>query len=126
MAELTQDQFLQRYGNLMVQLWGMPALLDRFKKEPSAVLKEHGLDPERAQVNLLKPGTPNDLGVTDATMESAYKLWTDGKKRGKIPFYFVEQPPEGAGGEALSDSDLMAIAGGWSISCCSCTPCCCC
>jgi hypothetical protein len=26
----------------------------------------------------------------------------------------------------LSDEELMAVAGGWKISCCSCTPCCCC
>jgi len=126
MAEITQDQFLQRYGNLMVQIWGMPALLERFKKEPGTVLTEHGLDPERANVKLLSPGTPNDLGIADATMESAFKLWTEGKKRGTIPFYYVEQPPEGLGGEPLSDSELMAVAGGWTVSSCCCSPCCCC
>jgi len=125
MAEITQTQFLQRYGNLMVQIWGMPALLDRFQKEPNAVLKEHGLDTDNAKVTLLKPGTPNALGITDSTAESAYQLWVEGKKKGNIPFYFVAHPPEGTGGEALSDSELMSVAGGWSISCCSCTPCCC-
>jgi hypothetical protein len=126
MAEISQDQFLQRYGNLMVQLWGMPALLTRFKKEPAAVLKEHGLDSGTAKVKLLKPGEPNELGITSPTMESAYQLWIQGKYKGTIPFYFVDHPPEGAGGEALSDSELMAVAGGLSISCCCCSPCCCC
>lgn len=127
MAELTQDQFLQRYGNLMVHIWGMPALLERFQKDPGTVLKEHGLDSESAKVTLLTPGTPNALGVTDQTMESQYKMWTEGKKKGNIPFYYVAQPPEGAGGEALSDSELMAVAGGGDISCCCCcTPCCSC
>lgn len=126
MAEISQDQFLQRYGNLMIQIWGMPALLARFKTSPAAVLKEHGLDPGSASITLLSPGTPNSLGVTNATMESAYQLWTEGKKKGAIPFYFIEHPPEGTGGEALSDSELMAVAGGLSISCCCCTPCCSC
>ncbi|HEY2379674.1 MAG TPA: hypothetical protein VGK48_00710 [Terriglobia bacterium] len=125
MAEITQAQFLQRYGNLMVQIWGMPSLLDRFKKEPSAVLKEHGLDAEKASVTLLQPGAPNSLGITDTTADSAYQLWVEGKKKGNIPFYFVAHPPEGTGSEALSDSELMSVAGGLSISSCCCTPCCC-
>ncbi|HEY2380629.1 MAG TPA: hypothetical protein VGK48_05545 [Terriglobia bacterium] len=126
MAEITQAQFLQRYGNLMVQIWGMPSLLDRFKKEPTAVLKEHGLDTGKASVTLLQPGTPNALGINDSTAESAYQLWVEGQKKGNIPFYFVSQPPEGTGSESLSDSELMAVAGGaLSISSCCCTPCCC-
>jgi hypothetical protein len=127
MAELTQDQFLQRYGNLMVLIWGMPALLERFQNEPAAVLKENGLDPGNAKVTLLSPGTPNSLGVTDATMESQFRMWTEGKKKGDIPFYYVAKPPEGTGGEPLSDAELMAVAGGGDISCCCCcTPCCSC
>lgn len=127
MPEINQDQFLQRYGNTMVHLWGMPALLERFKKEPTVVLKEYGLDPGSASITLLSPGMPNELGITDPTAESQFKLWTEGKKKGRIPFYFVEQPPEGLGGEAISDSELMAVAGGGDISCCCCcTPCCSC
>jgi len=125
MAEITQTQFLQRYGNLMVQVWGLPALLERFEREPSAVLKEHGLDTERASVTLLTPGTPNALGITDSTAESAYQLWVEGKKKGNIPFYFIAQPPDGTGSEAISDDELMAVAGGISICSCSCCPCCC-
>ena len=126
MAELTQENFLQRYGNLMVQIWGVPALKDRFKKDPTAVLKEYGMDTEGARVTLLGPGMPNALGITDCTMESQYRLWVQGKQKGDIPFYYVEQAPEGAGREALTDEELMAVAGGWSISCCCCTPCCSC
>jgi hypothetical protein len=127
MADITQDQFLQRYGQIMVHLWGMPALLDRFKKEPDKVLKEYGLDPGTAKVTLLKPGTKNDLGITEQTMESQHRLWTEGKAKGNIPFYYVEEPPEGTGGEAISDAELMAVAGGGTISCCCCcSPCCSC
>jgi|SRR5215475_8757506 len=125
MAEITEDQFLQRYGNLMLQIWGVPALLERFKKEPGSVLKEYGLDPEKATVTLLTPGNPNALGIMDASEHGAFTLWIQGKAAGNIPVYFLEQPPEGVGGEELSDSELMSVAGGLSISCCSCTPCCC-
>jgi hypothetical protein len=131
MAEISQDQFLQRYGNLMLQIWGVPALLERFKKEPSKVLTEYGLDPEKAGVTLLAPGAPNALGVKDSSEESAYTLWIQGKAAGNIPFYFVEQAPEGVAGQGLSDTELMAVAGGASsaslainISCCCCSPCC--
>lgn len=127
MAELSKEQFLQRYGNLMIHIWGMPALLERFRKEAAVVLKEHGLDTDKAAVTLLKPGEPNALGVTDSTADSQYQLWIEGKKAGNIPFYYVDQPPEGAGGEAITDAELMSVAGGGGISCCcSCTPCCCC
>ena len=127
MAEITEDQFLQRYGNLMLQIWGVPALLERFKKEPPQVLKEYGLDPQKADVTLLAPGTPNALGITDSSEHGAYTLWIQGKAAGNIPFYYLEQAPEGVGGQGLSDSELMAVAGGLdiSISCCCCTPCCC-
>lgn len=83
MADITQDQFLQRYGNIMVHIWGMPALLERFKREPQTVLKEYGLDPGAAKVALLTPGTPNELGITDQTMESQFRLWTEGKQLGR-------------------------------------------
>ncbi len=128
MAELSQEQFLQRWGNLLVHSWGMPALKERFKSEPAEVLKEYGLDPDGATITLLAPGTPNDLGITDQTFESQYRLWMQGKQRGNIPLYYVEEPPEGVGGEQLSDEELMAVAGGVDTvsCCCCCTPCCSC
>lgn len=127
MADLTQEQFLQRYGNFMVHIWGMPALLTRFQSDPTTVLKEYGLDAGNAKITLLKPGTSNSLGIKDPTAESQFALWSQGKAKGDIPFYYVTEPPEGVGGEAISDEELMAVAGGGSVSCCcSCTPCCCC
>jgi hypothetical protein len=123
MAEVSQEQFLRSYGTVIVQNWAMPAFKERLKREPATVLKEFGLDPEGATVTILAPGTPNALGISDATAESQYRLWVQGKQRGNIPFYVSDEPPEGAGGEALTDEELMAVAGG--ISCCCCTPCCC-
>lgn len=127
MAELTQEQFLQRYGNFMVHLWGMPALLTRFKSDAATVLKEYGLDAGTAKVVILTPGSKNNLNITEPTAQSQFELWTKGKAKGEISFYYVAQPPEGIGGEAISDEELMAVAGGGNISCCCCcTPCCSC
>jgi hypothetical protein len=126
MAEISEEQFLQRYGSLIVQSWAMPAFKERLGSEPAVVLKEFGLDPGTARITVLKPGTPNALGVTDATVESQYRMWVQGKQQGNIPLYIADEPPEGAGGEVLSDEELMAVAGGWSVSCCCCTPCCSC
>jgi hypothetical protein len=127
MAEVSEDRFLQIYGNIIVQSWALPAFKERLESETAEVLKEYGLDPGNATITLLQPNQPNALGVTDKTAESQYQMWILGKQRGNIPFYVADEPPEGAGGEALSDEELMALAGGgWSVSCCSCTPCCCC
>ncbi len=121
MATMSEERFLQSYGNFLVQAWSQAELKNRFKANPAAVLKEFGLDAGGATINILAPGQ-----VTAAsTKESQVALWNDGVNTGKIDFYFPETPPEGMPGE-LSDSDLEAVAGGWSISCCSCTPCCCC
>lgn len=119
---VSEEKFLQVYGNVLVQAWGDPAVKARMKAEPAAVLKEYGLDAQGATINLLPPGAPGP----NATAESQCRLWNDGVKSGTIDFYFPEEPPEGVSGMELSESELEAVAGGWSVSCCSCTPCCCC
>lgn len=128
MAEVSEERFLQIYGNVIVHSWAMPAFKTRLEREPAVVLKEYGLDPGTATVTILRPNQPNALGITDKTMSSQYQLWLQGKQRGNIPFYVADEPPEGTGGEQLSDEELMAVAGGvGDISCCCCcTPCCSC
>jgi hypothetical protein len=122
MADISTDKFLQAYGNFLVSAWGAPALKNRFKKDPEKVLKEFGLDPEGAKVIIEPPGSPS----TQATPESAAKLWNDGKKAGRIRFLFPEEPPADLKTGVLSDKELEAVAGGVGNICCCCTPCCCC
>jgi hypothetical protein len=122
MAEISNEKFLHAYGSLLVMSWGNPALKKRLKADPAKVLKEFGLDSEGAEVVLEAPGPPNP----QATPESAVKLWNDGKKAGRIRFIYPEEPPQDLKTAVLSDQDLEAIAGGWSIGSCCCTPCCSC
>ena len=125
MAEVSTEKFLQCYGNLLVQAWGMPALMERLKADPKAVLKEFGLDAGDSKVNYLVPGQPNNLSITEPSAESQAELWNHGLTAGEIDLYIPDSPPEDAGSTELSDEELMEVAGGWSISCCCCSPCCC-
>jgi hypothetical protein len=115
---MSEQKFLHAYGNFLVQSWASPPLRNRFRAEPALILKEFGLDPEGVKINILPPG---ERGPNTAP-ESEVVLWNEGKKSGTIDFYYPEQPPEGVANMELTDEQLEAIAGGWSISCCCCTP----
>jgi hypothetical protein len=126
MPDISSEKFLNAYGSFLVQAWGLPPLKNRFKKDPEKVLKEFGLDPEGAKVTIEPPGPKS----TQATPESAVKLWNDGKKAGHIRFIFPEEPPSDLKTKTLNDHQLEVIAGGVEAImgdyCCCCTPCCCC
>ncbi len=125
MADIPEQVFLHKYGEFLIQCWGDPALKKKFKDSPEATLKAFGLDPEGARINILAPGSTG-APPEQTTAESQARLWNEGKRSGTIDFYFPDEPPEQIAGHELSDEELMAVAGGWSISCCSCSPCCCC
>jgi hypothetical protein len=119
---VSEERFLQIYGNLLVQTWGDAQLKARFKANPAEVLKEYGLDCGEAEVVLM---TPWAEATEECTPESQVRMWNEGLAAGKINFVYPENPPEGVSGE-LSEEQLEAVAGGWSVGSCSCTPCCCC
>jgi hypothetical protein len=122
MGDVSTEKFLHAYGNFLVQSWGNPALKARFKSSPESVLKEFGLDPEGAKIKIDKPEGPS----SQYTPESQVKLWNEGKKSGTIRFIYPEEPPQDLKTAELTDQELEAIAGGWSIGSCCCSPCCCC
>ncbi len=125
MAEVSEQKFLHIYGNLLIQCWGNPAVKEEFKEDPAKVLRAFGLDAGTAQIVVRVPGSMNNDPST-WTPESQARLWNEGLKTGSIDFFFPEEPPENVVNADMTDEELEAIAGGWSISCCSCTPCCCC
>ena len=120
--QISDEKFLQIYGNLLVNTWAFPELKSRFKANPAEVLKEFGLDPGTAKVVL---AVPWETAGPECTPESQVKLWNDGLKSGMIQFVYPEEPPEGMVGAELSEQQLEAVAGG-GYYCCCCTPCCSC
>ncbi|HPY74224.1 MAG: hypothetical protein KBC30_03085 [Planctomycetes bacterium] len=119
---VTEEKFLQIYGNLLVQTWGDAELKARFMNNPAEVLKEFGLDAGNATIELI---SPQEEATPECTPESQVKMWNEGLQSGKIQFVYPENPPEGISGE-LSEEQLEAVAGGWSVGSCCCTPCCSC
>ena len=120
MGDLSNQKFLSSYGALLTAVWGDESLKAKFKANPASVLKDYGLDPGSAKVNLVAPG---DMGE-DTTPESQVKLWNEGVGAGSIIFYFPEEVPEGSANMEISEEALEAVAGGGA--CCCCSPCCCC
>ena len=121
---ISVEEFLQVYGNLLVQTWGDDELKARFLSHPEEVLREFGLDCGNATVELVSPLSEM---VEEATPESQVQLWNEGLKTGKIRFIYPENPPEEISSE-LAEAQLEAVAGGNGYYCtaCCCTPCCCC
>ena len=119
---VAEEKFLQIYGNLLVHTWGDAELKARFMANPAEVLREFGLDAGNATVELY---SPLEEITEECTPESQVRMWNEGLQTGTIKFIYPENPPEGLSGE-LTEEELEAVAGGWSIGSCSCSPCCCC
>ncbi len=118
---VTQERFLQVYGNILMRTWEDTALKARFLASPAEVLREFGLDAGSSSIKVIEPWQAAD--PTQCTPESAVKLWNTGLESGEITFVYPSQLPEGAAGVQLSVSQMEAISGGCG---CCCTPCCCC
>jgi hypothetical protein len=118
---VTQERFLQVYGNVLMRTWEDVALKRRFLENPAEVLREFGLDAGSASIKVIEPWQAAD--PAQCTPESAVMLWNKGLESGEITFVYPSQLPEGAAGVQLSVAQMEAISGGCG---CCCTPCCCC
>jgi len=126
MPDIPEPLFTRLYGEIHTTAWADPKVKNSLLKEPSKVLKAFGLDPEGAKVVIKHPvpGAP----ASQANQGEQCRLWNEGKKKGTIEFYFQETPPPDLAQGELTDAELMAVAGGLTIShcCCCCSPCCSC
>jgi hypothetical protein len=121
--QVPRDKFLQIYGTLLVRTWDDKALKQRFLSKPNEVLKEFGLDPGTAKVNVIEPWEHPDPAL--ATPDSQVKMWNEGLSQGNITFVYPKEMPEGAENMELSVGQMEAVAAGDSCCCC-CSPCCSC
>lgn len=117
-----RDKFLQIYGTVLVRTWDDKALKQRFLANPGEVLKEFGLDPGSAKINIIEPWQHPDPSL--ATPDSQVKMWNEGLAQGNITFVYPKEMPEGAENMELSVAQMEKVAAG--DYCCSCCPCCCC
>ncbi|MEZ0093829.1 hypothetical protein [Streptacidiphilus sp. EB129] len=118
----SQDRadFLNAYTKLLVSAWSDEDFAARLKSEPRAALAEVGLEVQAdAQINILTYSVAHDTpSEQEAALEEQIGFWEEGLKTGIYKLHVPDEPQ--IDGEALSDSDLMSVAGGG----CCCCPCC--
>ena len=123
---MTEEKFLQAYGELLLNVWADEELKARLNAEPASVLKEHGLDPGSATVTVAAPDVANDTVPDKARVSTSLQHFSDGVAAGNVVFILPDAPTEDlASSGELSEAELDAVAGG-GMCCCCCCPCCCC
>lgn len=117
-----RTEFLNNYTKLLIASWSDEAVADRLVLDPKTVLGEFGLAVSGdARVEVVRQ-IPPDHGEPDQDFQ--VRLWEQGLETGYFEMHIPETPQIDM--SELSEYELEGVAGGWSISCCSCTPCCCC
>lgn len=115
--------FIKGYAEILRKVWSDDqAFRQRLLSEPEQVVREFGLDPGDAKLNVITEVRQ------EGTVEDQIRLWQEGKKAGAIDFYVPFETPEGAQPDSdveLSDEMLEMVAGG-GCTCCSCPCSCCC
>ncbi len=108
-------EFIGAYTRVLSQAWSSEEFGERMRREPRAVLSEHGLPtPADAEIEIVRA---RDAGPD---LEAQITLWRNGLTSGKYVLYVPDMPQVDA--RELSEEDLDAVAGG-ADSCCCCCPC---
>ncbi len=117
-----KSQFINNYTKLLIAAWSDESLSDRLVLDPKGVLAQFGLAvPDDAKVEIVRQ-IPPDHGEPNEDFQ--INLWEEGQTSGYYELH-VPQTPQIDMSE-IDESELEAVAGGWSISCCCCSPCCSC
>jgi hypothetical protein len=115
-------EFVNTYTRVLITAWSSEDFSRRLAQDPKAALAEVGLNiPADAAVDIVRTVTE---GSPEASLDSQVQLWETGLATGRFVLYVPETPQIDMA--ELSEGDLDAVAAGLSVSCCSCTPCCCC
>jgi len=114
--------FMSAYTKILIEAWTNDEYAARLDSDPVEAIREFGLEvPEGANL-LVTRVIPEEHA--EPSEEGAAAKWENGVVTGTYVLSVQEIPQVDL--DSLTEEDLLAIAAGWSVSCCSCTPCCCC
>ena len=118
-----ENPFIAAYTKILVAAWTDDDYAARLDSDPVSAIREFGLEvPEGANLVVTRV-IPDEHA--EPSEEGAIAKWEAGATTGTYVLSVPEIPQVDL--DSLTEEDLLAIAAGSvSISCCSCTPCCCC
>ena len=122
MEQQEQDEFVSAYTKVLVAAWTDEEFAARLDADPAEALAEHGLTVPAGSEIVVTRVIPEDSA--GGGVEVAVGKWEAGKISGTYVLSVPATPQVDL--SELSEDDLVAISGGWSISGCCCTPCCSC
>ncbi len=121
MSQQENETFLASYTKVLVAAWTDDEYAQRLDTDPAEALREHGLEVPAGAELVVTRVIPEDAAAPDE--DAAIAKWNKGKETG-VYVLSVPATPQVDFSE-LSESDLVAVSAGLSVSCCSC-PCSCC
>lgn len=121
-SQQERDEFFASYTKVLVAAWTDEDYAQRLDADPAEALREFGLEVPAGGELVVTRSIPED--APEPSEDAALSKWASGHTTG---IYTLSVPATPALDlTELSEADLMALTGGWSVSCCSSCPCCCC
>ncbi len=117
-----KDEFFASYTKVLVAAWTDEEYAQRLDADPAQALREYGLEVPEGSELIVTRVIPEDAG--EPSEDAAIQKWVSGRTTGVYTLSVPATPALDL--TELSEADLMALTGGWSVSCCSSCPCCCC